>query len=140
MQKIRHLIPIWLEMDAQPQHISWLREFVSTYFKSVGVDVSSRDRMKVTLALVEAFDNVMRHAYPRKQRKPVLIGLSLKGKCMNLEILDKGRGLKLGKRVLPSAESESGRGLYLLHRLARRVESSRRKGWHHLRLSISIGK
>lgn len=139
MQKIRHLIPMWFEMDAQPRHISWLREFIPTYFKSIGVEVSSRDRMKVTLALVEAFDNVMRHAYPKLRRKPVLIGLCLRGRKLHVDVLDQGKGLLSGKYRLPAVESESGRGLYLMHRLAK-IQSARKNGWHHLHMSISIGK
>lgn len=139
MPKIRHIVPVWLEMDAQPRNISWLREFVSTYFKSMGADVSSRARMKVTLALVEAFDNVMHHAYPKSRRKPVLIGLCLRGKKMHIDVLDQGKGLHRHPHDLPGSLSESGRGLYLIHRLAK-VDSGQYLGWHRLHMCIAIGK
>lgn len=140
MPKIRNLIPFWVELDAHPRHVSWLRQFVPAFFTGMGMPVSSRDCMKVTLALVEAFDNVLEHAYPRARRKPVLIGFCLDGKKLHVDVMDQGRGIPRGRRALPLATSESGRGLYLIHRLAGRVRSSRKKGWHRLHMTIPIGK
>lgn len=140
MQKIRHLIPFWFELDAHPRHIPWMRQFVPSYFKGIGVPLSSHDCMKVTLALVEAFDNVTEHAYPRKRLKPVLIGFHMKGKTLHIDVMDRGRGIPKGRHVLPSALKESGRGLYLIYRLAKKVDSHHEDGWHRLRMSITIGK
>ncbi len=140
MQKIRHIVPIWLEMDAQPRNVTWLREFVSSYFASLGVRISSRDRMKVTLALIEAFDNVMEHAYPRSRKKPVLVGFDVRRDRLLLDVLDRGRGIPKGAHPLPSLMSEGGRGLFLIYRLAQRVTSRRKNGWHRLHMSIPLGK
>lgn len=140
MQKIRHLIPFWVELEAHPRYIPWLRQFVPAYFKGVGVTISSRDCMKVMLALVEAFDNVMEHAYPRARHKPVLIGFHLRGKRLQVDVMDKGRGIPKGRHDLPSATKESGRGLYLIYRLAKQVQTQREDGWHRLRMTIPLGK
>ncbi|PIR20057.1 MAG: hypothetical protein COV45_08785 [Deltaproteobacteria bacterium CG11_big_fil_rev_8_21_14_0_20_47_16] len=140
MQKVQHIVPIWLEMDAHPRHVPWLRSFVQTYFKGGGVDISSRDCMKAQLALVEAFDNVVEHAYPKSRKKPVLVGLYLKGKTLHMEVLDQGRGPPQKKHKLPSVMSDHGRGLFLIYRLSSRVESKRENGWHRLHMRIRLGK
>lgn len=140
MQKIRHIIPIWLELEANARHVAWLRQFVPDYFKSLGVNVSSRDCMKVTLALVEAFDNVMEHAYPKARKKPVLVGFDLKRGNLHLDVLDRGRGFPKASHHLPTLMSEGGRGLFLIYRLAKKVTSVRKNGWHHLHMRIPLGK
>jgi anti-sigma regulatory factor (Ser/Thr protein kinase) len=96
--------------------------------------------MKVMLALVEAFDNVMTHAYPRARHKPVLIGFHVRGKRLQIDVMDKGRGISKMRHDLPGATKESGRGLYLIYRLAKQVQSQREGGWHRLRMSIPLGK
>lgn len=142
MQKIRHIIPMqmWLEMDARPHHVAWLRRFVPACFGSLGVRVSSRDCMKVTLALVEAFDNVMEHAYPKSRKKPVLVGFDVRRGCCHLDVLDRGRWIPEGRHNLPSLMSEGGRGLFLIYRLAKKVTSRRKSGWHHLHMRVPLGK
>lgn len=140
MQKIRRVIPVWLELDAHPRHVTWLRQFVPDYFRGLGIRVSSRDCMKVTLALVEAFDNVMEHAYPKSRKKPVLVGFDLRRGSLHLNVLDRGRGIPKGRHALPSLMSEGGRGLFLIYRLAKKVTSKRKDGWHHLHMRIPLEK
>lgn len=132
-------IPFWVELEAHPRHIPWLRQFVPAYFKGVGVTISSRDQMKVMLAVVEAFDNVMRHAYPRSRRKPVLIGFRMRGKRLHVDVMDQGRGITKMRHALPKATQETGRGLYLIYRLAKQVRSQREGKWHRLRMTIPLG-
>lgn len=135
-----YIVPVWLELDAHPRHVAWLRRFVPNYFKSFGIKVSSRVCMKVTLALVESFDNVTEHAYPRSRKKPVLVGFDLRRGHLHLDVLDRGRGIPAGRRTLPSSMSEGGRGLFLIHHLANKVTSHRKDGWHHLHMRIPLGK
>jgi anti-sigma regulatory factor (Ser/Thr protein kinase) len=81
---------------------------------------------ELELALTEACFNVARHAYAN--RKPgeieVLLRLEEAERSIRLEVSDWGEGPPVLKEDGRPAESlESGRGLYLIWRIADRVET-----------------
>jgi anti-sigma regulatory factor (Ser/Thr protein kinase) len=80
---------------------------------------------ELELALTEACFNVARHAY--LQRKPgeieVVLKLDEDQRTIRLEISDWGKGRPVLKEEgRPNDTSESGRGLYIIWRIADRVE------------------
>lgn len=85
---------------------------------------------RVALAAAEAVDNVVAHGTP-----PGRLTIRRENGAWVLDVVEAGAGPPgeaVERAALPETESTTGRGLYLLHRLADRVE--RRAG--HLRLTF----
>ena len=79
------------------------------------------DRTAAEIVFTELVGNVMRHA-------PGAIEISLsEGDGATLEVTDTGPGFEW-KPVLPPASAECGRGLYIVSRLSREVQTHRRGG------------
>jgi anti-sigma regulatory factor (Ser/Thr protein kinase) len=85
---------------------------------------------ELELALTEACFNVARHAYP--SRAPgeieVMLRVDEAQRLVRLEISDWGEGSLTAKGGVPIETSESGRGLYIIWRIADKVESWSDKG------------
>lgn len=81
----------------------------------------SVDRTAAEIVFTELVGNVMRHA-----PGPIEIRLS-EGDGATLEVIDSGPGFEWNP-VLPPASAECGRGLYIISRLSREVQTHQRDG------------
>lgn len=134
MPKIQRLKPVWIELDAHAQYLSWLRDVVPAYLRSMGFVPAPRLCMRVSLAVIEAFTNIIRHV----PIKTVRISLVIVGKRLQIQVCDRGRGFPKAGPSLPKASSTHGRGLFLIQNTMDTVESSRKGGWHYLTMSIAL--
>jgi anti-sigma regulatory factor (Ser/Thr protein kinase) len=86
---------------------------------------------ELELALTEACFNVARHAYPNRSPGEIEVMLMVEEpqRMIRLEISDWGEGsLAMTGGGVPIETSESGRGLYIIWRIADKVESWSDKG------------
>jgi len=93
----------------------------------------------VALALTEALNNCVEHAYLGTGRGRIVIETELPPGALVLHVSDRGRPPPLATvRVadMPDPEDlpESGWGWALIHRLTDRVDYARRDGWNRLTL------
>jgi serine phosphatase RsbU (regulator of sigma subunit)/anti-sigma regulatory factor (Ser/Thr protein kinase) len=76
------------------------------------------DLMSFDLALVEAGNNAVRYADEAGQKQPILIEAVCEEKQVEFRVHDHTLGFEWPKTIkLPPPESESGRGIYLIHKL-----------------------
>ena len=76
---------------------------------------SDEDLIPVDLALVEACNNALEYAGETGRGKPVVIHTQVDGNEVEIRIHDHTPGFEWPERAqLPSPESESGRGIYLI--------------------------
>ena len=74
--------------------------------------------MECELALVEACSNAIQYADGRGKEDGVIIDASLKKAEVELRVTDHTAGFKWPERAsLPDAESEKGRGIFLIQSL-----------------------
>jgi anti-sigma regulatory factor (Ser/Thr protein kinase) len=70
------------------------------------------------LALVEACNNAIEHATKKGREQPVVVEILCDEKEMELRVTDQTKGFDWPRRAaLPKAESESGRGVFLMQSL-----------------------
>src|SRR5262249_15509961 len=101
----------------------------------IGAGLPVRESGHVELALVEAVNNVIRHAYAGEPGHLGEIALTLGAEAFTLEISDDGRPMP--RRAAPkldfdpsdvAALPEGGMGLYLIHSVMDHVEFRRDGG------------
>jgi serine/threonine-protein kinase RsbW len=98
------------------RHLRRLRQLVAWAARRVGLD---RDRgHDLALAVSEAASNVVKHGSPTGQLELIQDD----DRALIAQISDHGPGMTSTTVNLPTPESESGRGLYLIHQLCDRVE------------------
>src|SRR4051812_27707903 len=74
--------------------------------------------MACELALVEGCNNAIRYAAPAARTEPVLLEVICEAAAVELRVTDHTAGFEWPKAaVLPAADSESGRGLFLMQSL-----------------------
>src|SRR5580704_665828 len=79
---------------------------------------SHDDLMSFDLALVEAGNNAVRYADEAGRAKPILIEAICGEGEVEFRVHDHTPGFEWPKKIeLPEQESESGRGIYLIHKL-----------------------
>jgi serine/threonine-protein kinase RsbW len=97
----------------------------STLKLSLDDDVDlTRQTARLSLALVEAYSNVVRHAHYEQPNIPIIFKLELRDRDLSLEIWDQGQGYDPSDYQMPSPEDkqEHGYGWLILNRLMDRVE------------------
>lgn len=101
---------------------NWLLESLATDLKET--DSWPQIAMRLRLALVEAYSNVVRHAHKDKPELPVILRLSLEQNTVILEIWDSGEGYDPTDYSPPAPEAwqEGGYGWMILNRLMDRVQ------------------
>ncbi|MBD2666364.1 putative anti-sigma regulatory factor, serine/threonine protein kinase [Richelia sinica FACHB-800] len=84
----------------------------------------SRQSVRLRLALVEAYSNVVRHAHKDTPNSPVLLRLELKNRDLSLEIWDYGQGYDIANYNAPQPDDkqEGGYGWLIMNRLMDKVE------------------
>lgn len=92
---------------------------VASFLASQGCD--ENELMTCGLALVEACNNAIRYAPPAAQKQPITIEVSTTDETIEVRVTDHTNGFEWPALItLPPPESESGRGLYLIHSLTER--------------------
>jgi len=99
----------------------------------------------VQIAVAEALNNVVEHAYADKQAGPVTLSADLGQESLHITITDTGAPLPGGRipacarpdLSVPQADlPEGGFGWFLIHDLARDLSYSRKSGTNTLRIGF----
>ncbi len=107
---------------------------VASFLITQGCD--ENERMTCGLALVEACNNAIRYAPPASLGLPVIIEAITTDQTIEVRVLDHTHGFDWPKHItLPPPDSESGRGLYLIHSLTDRSGYLRGQGENILHFS-----
>jgi len=97
----------------------------STLKIQLGNDIDwTRQTIRLRLALVEAYSNVVRHAHRDQPNLPLILKLEFRDRELSLEIWDRGAGYDSSNYLAPAPEDkqEHGYGWLILNRLMDRVE------------------
>ena len=101
----------------------------------------SRLSIRLRLALVEAYSNVVRHDHKDQPNAPVLIRLELKDQDIALEVWDRGDGFDMSSYFPPDPldKQEGGYGWLIIHRLMDKVEYQLQSdGGNCLKLEVTL--
>jgi len=104
---------------------------------------------EVELAVVEAVNNSIEHAYQLADGGEVEVVINCDGACLHIEVRDRGRGMPA--TALASADApdvdvarealpEGGMGLYLVQRLMDRVSYESQAGRNVLRMERQLDR
>ena len=105
-----------MELACDFGRVRGVAEQVLDFLKNHGCDDESRSDCE--LALVEACNNAIKYAGPSGCRFPVMLDVTVEASAVEMRITDHGPGFDWPETAsLPDAESESGRGLYLIRAL-----------------------
>lgn len=78
-----------MEIPSSPAYLSLLRSTVEWYANKAGF--GTRDRGRITLAVVEAVTNIIRHAYDGDESQRITLRLTQGENGMEIELLDRGK-------------------------------------------------
>jgi serine/threonine-protein kinase RsbW len=100
----------------------WLLESLAAELKDL--ETWPQLSMRLRLALVEAYSNVVRHAHKDQPEMPVVLRLTLNQGAVSLEIWDSGQGYDTDTYLAPAPEKcqEGGYGWLILNRLMDKVQ------------------
>lgn len=123
MRRLHHSIHV----EAHTSQLAVVRQFIVS---RVGdSDFSEKDISDVTLAVDEAFTNIIRHAYPEDAKKTgkVEILLSIENDSLTVSLVDHGKRFNPDElappipvpdiRRLSQQKMRGGLGVFLIHRL-----------------------
>lgn len=120
-----------LEIESRLDHVELLGRAVRALCATGGVP--ARECAQVELALVEAVNNVIRHAYLGEAGHPVRVTFTLRDGQFSIEIEDEG--LPMPPREAPALDfdptdianlPEGGMGLFIIESVMDHVEFERR--------------
>lgn len=122
-----------LSIPSTPGQLERLREWVLSIQAQTGEKAFPHKALRaVTLSLIEAVNNVIFHAHVGQPNKLIQLSISVETSLLSVEISDAGPGFQLQKTPqLPEAESDHGRGLYIMSQLMSEV-SNRIEGNKHI--------
>ena len=128
----------WRELPRDPRMLGLLRDLARSELTGQGVDATVVD--DVVLCLDEACANAVLHG-----GGAFWVGWSVVGGEVVVEVCDEGLGPPTGPfagaaGAEPGVEQLSGRGLFIIERLAGRVETTARGGLTCLRLVFPAGR
>jgi serine/threonine-protein kinase RsbW len=101
----------------------------------------SRQRVRLRLALVEAYTNAVRHAHKEQSNLPILLRLELKDRDLSLEIWDYGEGFDMSTYFPPNPmeKKEGGYGWLIMSRIMDKVEYQLQvNGANCLKLEVTL--
>lgn len=116
-----------------------VREFINRFCQSLPGD-QERFTSQLSLAINEAFCNIINHAYGKAEGLPVLIQGELSSRGAILQLSDKGTAFFDPANVSePSLDGtrDGGFGWYMIRQIADQVTYIRKEnedGWNHLRI------
>ena len=118
---------ITLQSDSRLENVELLARAVRGLCAAAGMD--GRDCAQVELAVAEAVNTVIRHAYGPRAGHPVEVAFTLDGPSITLEIADEGEPMPGGRSPLLDFDPddlarlpEGGMGLFLIHSVMDAVE------------------
>jgi len=121
-----------LDIDSRLDHVELLARAVSALCATAGM--RTRECARVELALVEAANNVIRHAYRGEAGHPVRVDVTLGDGLLTLRLEDEG--LPMPERPSPALDydpgdvanlPEGGMGLFIIHSVMDNVEFRRER-------------
>ncbi len=129
-----------IAIDSRLDHVELLGRAVRTLCTTAGVGV--REAAQVELALVEAVNNVIRHAYHGAPGHSVEVAFTITFERLVLEVLDDGEPMTAGRiasfefdpQDVPNLP-EGGMGLFIMHSVMEQVAFSRHEGRNRLVMS-----
>jgi len=122
-----------LRVESRLDHVELLGRAVRALCATSGVP--ARECAQVELALVEAVNNVIRHAYKLEPGHPVEVVFTVAADSFTIEVIDEGRPRP--ERPAPTLDfdptdiahlPEGGMGLFIIHSVMDRVEYDSRDG------------
>jgi len=122
-----------LSIPSTPGQLERLREWVLSIQAQTGEKAFPHGALRaVTLSLIEAVNNVIFHAHAGQPNQLIQLSISVGVGWLSVEVSDCGPGFQLHKTPqLPDAESDHGRGLYIMSQLMSEV-SNRIEGNKHI--------
>lgn len=97
------------------------------------------DVFQIEVAVVEALNNVIFHAYQNRPEHQVTLIWSLANQCLCIEIVDQGQAMvKLPDAHMPEALQENGRGWPIMMAYMDRVEYHSVNGVNTLTLTKQL--
>ena len=103
-------------------------------------NLAEEDVWACELALVEACNNAVKNTPPSLKNKEILLEIACETRAVEIRVSDHTGGFELPDSPrLPSAEAESGRGLYLMKRLMDQVRYIRGGGVNCLVMRKTVG-
>jgi serine/threonine-protein kinase RsbW len=108
---------VHLVLEAVPEQVDTLQDEIAQLWASVP-SVSTTDRVRFEMALVEIFANIVEHSvrhHPGPPLRQVAIQLDVSPGLVEARFADDGRpvGLDLSDVTMPPPDAEDGRGLAL---------------------------
>ncbi len=132
---------IRIELESNPHDMAW-HEHVQRSFELLAIEagVNGRERILLPMAIVEAINNVIKHAYQWSPGRPILLEAHHCKQVLRVELRDQGLPMPL---PLPSGEitdegAESGRGWRIIRAVFPDVHYERMDGENLLRLRLPL--
>ena len=128
---------IRIEIESDPHDMAW-HEHVQAAFEALAIEagVDGLERILLPMAVVEAVNNVIKHAYQCSTGQPILLEAHHNKRVLRVELRDQGLPMPL---PLPSGNiadegAESGRGWKIIRTVFPDVHYERIEGENLLRL------
>ena len=115
---------ITLIIDSRLENLAPLAIATRGASRELGLD--DADASRVELCVVELATNCIRHAYRGEPGHPVSVRLIARSRQLEIAVIDEGTPIPVERRVPPPEQpdpldlqsiQESGRGIYLVHKL-----------------------
>ena len=117
-----------LEIPSQTDNLEVIREFISNLARKAGF--TNDDVDKIELAVDEACSNVIKHAYPDGDKKPIDLTVEINDNSFTVYVVDRGKGFDLSKIQSPDMKEYlakmrvGGLGIHLIKSLMDEVDFS----------------
>ena len=128
----------WINSDTR--HLTFLRQIFPSIARMRGIRLRKQDIHRLTLILVEAYNNAHFHGHKRNPKKKIEIGIALSGKSVSLTLTDEGRGIQKKGGKMPEPWALTGRGIPLIQSCCQKWGFRRVKGRNRLEMIYRYGK
>ena len=126
-------------IQSDTHYLAPLRQLMASIGRVLGKKrFPKRAQTACTLALIEAVDNAIFHAHERTKELPIGIEITVGKGLVRMIVADRGPGLDHPPITAPELVSTHGRGLFMMDKLMRSVESRKTKGGHEMILTYQI--
>ncbi|MBN2009937.1 ATP-binding protein [candidate division KSB1 bacterium] len=115
-----------LKIPSQTDNLEVIREFISNLARKAGFQNDDVD--KIELAVDEACSNVIKHAYKKTDKKPIIISVEIEKNKFTVSVTDHGKGFDINKIKTPDMKEYlaqmrvGGLGIYLIKSLMDEVD------------------
>lgn len=128
---------IRIELESDPHDMGW-HEHIHQTFETLAIEagVEGLERILLPMAIVEAINNVIKHAYQWTPGRPILLEAEHSAQAVTIELRDQGLPMPL---PLPAGEiadesAENGRGWRIIRAVFPDVHYERIEGVNLLKL------